>query len=42
VTGGDLVFCRHHANKFGESLRQIAVEIIDASGNREWPATQPL
>jgi hypothetical protein len=41
-TGGDLVFCRHHANKFGESLRQIAVEIIDTSGTREWHADQPL
>jgi hypothetical protein len=36
------VFCRHHANKFGESLRQIAVEIIDTSGTREWHANQPL
>jgi hypothetical protein len=29
--GGDLVFCKHHGTAYGESLRKIAVRIVDES-----------
>jgi hypothetical protein len=29
--GGDLVFCKHHGTAYEESLRKIAVRIVDES-----------
>lgn len=28
-TGGELLFCAHHAREHGEKIRQIAVKVID-------------
>jgi hypothetical protein len=31
MAGGELLFCAHHAKKFDEGLKKVAVEIIDES-----------
>ncbi len=31
VSGGELLFCVHHAKKFDTELKKVAVEIIDES-----------
>jgi hypothetical protein len=31
LTGGELLFCAHHAKKFDAGLKKVAVEIIDES-----------
>jgi hypothetical protein len=31
LAGGELLFCAHHAKKFDEGLKKVAVEIIDES-----------
>jgi hypothetical protein len=28
-TGGELLFCAHHAREHGDKLRQIAVNVVD-------------
>jgi len=28
-TGGELLFCAHHAREHGDKLRQIAIKVID-------------
>ena len=30
-SGGELLFCAHHAREHGEKLRQVAVTVIDES-----------
>ncbi|HET7388070.1 MAG TPA: hypothetical protein VFJ19_15555 [Nocardioidaceae bacterium] len=39
-TGGELLFCAHHARKHGEKLREMAVRVHDETGKLvETPAT---
>ncbi len=33
--GGDLIFCAHHAKKYDEHLRKVAVRIIDETAGLE-------
>jgi hypothetical protein len=28
-TGGELLFCAHHARELGEKLREIAAKVVD-------------
>ena len=35
VSGGELLFCVHHAKKFDTELKKVAVEIIDESERLE-------
>ncbi|MGC4110143.1 MAG: hypothetical protein QM747_06905 [Nocardioides sp.] len=32
-TGGELMFCRHHARQYGGGLRALDVSLHDRSGN---------
>jgi hypothetical protein len=32
VSGGELLFCAHHAREHGEKLRTIAVNVHDETG----------
>lgn len=31
-SGGELLFCAHHAREHGEKLKQIAVTLVDETG----------
>ncbi len=43
ATGGDLLFCAHHALKYEPRLRQLAAEIHDETGRlTDVPATAPV
>jgi hypothetical protein len=35
VSGGELLFCNHHAKKFDTELKKVAVQIIDESERLE-------
>ena len=35
-TGGELIFCGHHANRFAGSIRESAREIVVESGFDWW------
>jgi hypothetical protein len=39
-SGGELLFCAHHAREHGDKLREIAAHVVDETGKlRETPAT---
>ena len=39
-SGGELLFCAHHAREHGEKLQEIAARVIDETGKlRDTPAT---
>ncbi|HEY2880346.1 DUF7455 domain-containing protein [Nocardioides sp.] len=41
-SGGELLFCAHHAREHGDKLREIAAHVIDETDKlRETPATAP-
>ncbi len=41
-SGGELLFCAHHAREHGEKLRQIAANVIDETQKlSETPAVAP-
>lgn len=41
-SGGELLFCAHHARKHEESLRQVATEIQDETDRlKDTPAAAP-
>jgi hypothetical protein len=38
-SGGELLFCAHHAREHGEKLRQIAATVVDETHKLSTPAT---
>jgi hypothetical protein len=41
-SGGELLFCAHHAREHGDKLREIAANVIDETGKlRDTPAAVP-
>lgn len=38
-TGGELLFCAHHAREHGDKLRQIAIKVIDETHKLVDPPT---
>ena len=41
-TGGELLFCAHHAREHGDKLREVAVHVVDEThklGDRPAPVT---
>jgi hypothetical protein len=41
-TGGELLFCAHHAREHGEALKEIAVNLLDETHKlAETPAIAP-
>ncbi len=38
-TGGELLFCAHHAREHGDELKKIAVRVIDETHKLSDPAT---
>ena len=41
-SGGELLFCAHHAREHGDKLRQIAARVTDETDRlRDTPATAP-
>ena len=38
-TGGELLFCAHHAREHGEKLREIAANVHDETHKLDAPAT---
>ena len=41
-SGGELLFCAHHAREHGEKLREIAVQVIDETDKLHGvPASAP-
>jgi hypothetical protein len=41
-SGGELLFCAHHAREHGDKLREIAAHVTDETGRlRDTPATAP-
>jgi len=38
-TGGELLFCAHHAREHGEKLREVAATVHDETHKLETPAT---
>ena len=41
-SGGELLFCAHHAREHGDKLREIAAHVTDETGKlRDTPATAP-
>jgi hypothetical protein len=41
-TGGELLFCAHHAREHGDKLRQIAAHVTDETNKlHETPASAP-
>jgi hypothetical protein len=41
-SGGELLFCAHHAREHGDKLREIAANVTDETGKlRDTPATAP-
>jgi hypothetical protein len=42
TTGGELLFCAHHAREHADKLQQVAASIYDESGKlASTPATAP-
>ena len=41
-TGGELLFCAHHAREHGDKLRQIAIKVIDETHKLVDPPTPTL
>lgn len=37
-TGGELLFCAHHAREHGEKLREIAATVVDETHKLETPS----
>ena len=43
LSGGELLFCAHHAREHGDKLREIAASVHDESGKLvETPARAPI
>ena len=43
-TGGELLFCAHHAREHGDKLREIAVHVVDEThklGDTPAPLAEP-
>jgi hypothetical protein len=41
-SGGELLFCAHHAREHGDKLREIAAQVIDETDRlRATPTTAP-
>ncbi len=40
-SGGELLFCAHHAREHGEKLREIAAHVVDETGKLRDPAPAP-
>jgi hypothetical protein len=40
TTGGELLFCAHHAREHGDKLREIAVNLVDET--HKLAATPPI
>jgi hypothetical protein len=41
-SGGELLFCAHHAREHGEKLREIAAHVVDETGKlRSTSVTAP-
>ena len=41
-SGGELLFCAHHAREHGDKLREIAAHVIDETDKlRDTPAVAP-
>ena len=41
-SGGELLFCAHHAREHGDKLREMAAHVVDETGRlRETPASAP-
>ncbi|HEU4811872.1 MAG TPA: hypothetical protein VFT00_07005 [Nocardioides sp.] len=43
-TGGELLFCAHHAREHGDKLREIAANVVDEThklGDTPTPAPEP-
>jgi len=38
-SGGELLFCAHHAREHGEKLREIAATVLDETHKLETPGT---
>jgi hypothetical protein len=42
-TGGELLFCAHHAREHGDKLRQVAINVVDETHKLAGtPASAPL
>ena len=42
VSGGELLFCAHHAREHGDKLRQVAATVHDETHKlKDTPATAP-
>jgi len=42
ISGGELLFCAHHAREHAEKLQQVASSIHDDSGKLDYtPSTAP-
>jgi 4-hydroxyphenylpyruvate dioxygenase-like putative hemolysin len=42
-TGGELLFCAHHAREHGEKIKEIAVNVVDETHKLEKaPASAPI
>ena len=39
-SGGELLFCAHHAREHGEKLREIAATVLDETHKLETPGTR--
>ncbi len=42
-TGGELLFCAHHAREHGDKLREVAVNVVDEThklGERRVPVSE--
>ena len=42
-TGGELLFCAHHAREHGDKLREVAVHVVDEThklGDRRVPVAE--
>jgi hypothetical protein len=40
-TGGELLFCAHHAREHGEKLKEIAVTLVDETGKLSGTPSAP-
>jgi len=38
-SGGELLFCAHHAREHGEKLKEVAVNVVDETHKLSTPAT---
>nr|WP_227463546.1 hypothetical protein [Nocardioides lijunqiniae] len=40
-TGGELLFCAHHAREHGDKLKEVAINLVDETHKLTTPATTP-